>query len=141
MRKNKSKYFFIETLIACFFLALSISVCFSLLNNGYSIAKDNEIRSIAAIKSQNIAEIVKSVETDTQKIVELTGGSVTDDGVMICYDDEWNEVSEDKSTYVIRVEISVDEGMLLANINVYESELLYSLEVVKYLGSDVLNYG
>lgn len=130
-KRNGSKLFLTELMIAIFFFAVVIAICIQLFSNSYTMSRDSRRLTEAVNISSNLAEYYYGWDGERDSLTAaFPMGHYEDESFIIEYDDDFHEVASG-GRYYARVDFSREGRLETAYISVNKSdaELIYGIKV------------
>ena len=118
-RNSRSTLFLMEQLIVTAVFAICAAACVRILVASYFMATETRDMSNAITAAETGAECFKAVSGDIGKVAQIFGGNpISADGsVVVYYDKEWLECSEEHAAYrlrLVREDPAVGSAMLIS---------------------------
>ena len=140
MSKSKSSLFLIELIIVILFFSLTSTVCIQLFVKAHLIGKHTSELNHSVEIAQNLAESFYGMNGDYDDFIEVLGLTAVGNSCLICYDEEFlqRNISVNEASYYAQLEYhEVDQihTILIQIVNADTLEVLYSLDVDKYIRS------
>ncbi len=134
IKRPNSRYFMLELIINSLFFILAAAVCLNLFAYGFSQSDESRDLSQASMKAQQAAEVIKATGDDKQTMAELLGGTITADGCVVTYNNDWQV--EQEGEFLLNIATTVDElDILRAQISVSSQDgQIFELDVVRFVG-------
>lgn len=160
--RSKSSLFLMELIVVILFFSLASTVCIQLFVKSHLLGKDTEALNNSVLQAQNLAEVFLGYQGDFNAFIKhFPFGIVTEDSLgendfYLMLDESFQETSLTNSCiYYAFVHINEEDNIHTANIEIcsipsgetiestlpnlinndrnYETSILYSLSVDKYV--------
>ena len=135
MNRSKSGLFLMELIIAICFFAIASAVCVQLFATAHRHSRRSIGIQMAVLNAQNAAESFRATGSDLGLMADILQATVVDGGLVVRFDEDWNNDHTGRYEMVIEKDLSGD--IATANIRVVDSlldEELHNIVVVRYLG-------
>ena len=117
--KSKAPLSLMEQLIMLLVFSLAAALCLQVFVLSSQMSRRCDARNQAEITIQNAAEILKASQGDLSQCESILGGSITDNGWQIYYDDKWKETSVEQAVYQLAIDPVVSDLPLLGSARIY----------------------
>jgi hypothetical protein len=115
---SRSVLFLTELIIAILIFALSMGICGGVFANAFMTATAGTNLNEAVFLSESAAEAFHAYD-DVADFAAGIGGSLSDDGAVVYYDEDWRPQSApDGAQFTLAARISEEDGLLTATIDV-----------------------
>lgn len=101
--KNKAPLALMEQLVMLVVFALAAALCLQIFVFSGDLSRYSRARSQGVTVAQNAAEILKYNKGDLEACARQYGGSKTENGWQMGFDQSWQETSEEETAYLLRV--------------------------------------
>ncbi len=145
---SKTSLFLMEMIISILFFAIVGAVCIRLFVSAHLLAKESADLSQATLIATDLAESYLGLDGNMTDLAGLyTDALSSEESLLLFYDEDWNPSSKDNAAYEALLESS-GISMKKASITIFtlspitigdseeisENDLIYTLQVQKYLG-------
>ena len=117
--KSKAPLSLMEQLIMLLVFSLAAALCLQVFVLSSQMSRRCDARNQAEITIQNVAEILKASQGDLSQCESILGGSITDNGWQIYYDDKWKETSVEQAVYQLAIDPVASDLPLLGSAQIY----------------------
>lgn len=117
--KSKAPLSLMEQLIMLLVFSLAAALCLQVFVLSSQMSRRCDARNQAEITIQNAAEILKASQGDLSQCESILGGSITDKGWQIFYDDKWKETSVEQAVYQLAIDPVASDLPLLGSARIY----------------------
>ena len=142
MKHSRSALALMELILVILFFSLASVVCIRLFVHSHLLSSRTVSENHAVIHAQNLAECFLATDGDMAQIKALFEKHVSDapeNTVILLFDSDWKECSEDDACYFARLVTHPEaDGLLSAeiSINAYPSDSedsIYTLTVLHHI--------
>jgi prepilin-type N-terminal cleavage/methylation domain-containing protein len=111
----------IELIVAVALFSVAAAICVRLFAGAKCISDEAAELSRSVVAAQSAAECFKASDGDCAETAQLCGGKTTTVGFEVNYDRNF-EPCEENGKYLLRADISEDDGVISCKITVYKAQ-------------------
>ncbi len=139
MQQSRTKLFLIELIIIMLFFSFAGAACMNLFANAKILSTKSTQTVEASLRVQSAAEIFSSTKEDKEALAKALGGTATNNGAKVAYDENWQPTTE--GIYLMDIAITPQGKLLSAQITMYDNSdsnnsnaVIYEISTKKYSG-------
>jgi hypothetical protein len=102
--KNNAFLSLIEQLCMVLLFSIAAAICLQGFAKTNEISRAQQEKDSAVVIVQNAAEIVKHTGGDLDRVAQVLDGHCDDTSVIVFYDDQWQPVPQEHSTFSLRIQ-------------------------------------
>lgn len=132
---SKSGLFLMELIIAILFFSFASAICIQVFAKAHITSTQSRDLTAAITQAQSAAEAFKSCDGSPSDLADLLDAQQNDDGLIVCYDKQWNRVSSGQETYRMTIQITQEDELYRSQIKIVdnsEPQPIYEITVKKY---------
>ncbi len=123
---SKSGLFLMELMVVILLFAICGAICLQMFAYASQTAKDSQALRNAALSAKSVAACHRSMDGDLEAVAQLLSGAVTETGLEIAYDDQW-QIVDSQPTYVLA--LTQQDTVAQIAVETVDGQTIYSLDV------------